>query len=299
MIQKNKRFKVPFVTLCLLFITLFSMPLMVSASSTSGGTSSSVKISVTEEDEALMELSGSVQTSLSQKPYALEDGGNISGSDLFVKDDKYPNGGTSDQYVYTINEDNFNRLSNSAKTSFVSDIVEYSSAVEESNPNVSESTVDRWWKDLQSQEGVGSKFMMEILKNTKPDFVSANRIYKPFSGPVGIALGLGSVLICALLGVSIVLDIFYITIPPFRMFSEGSSNGKKGFTSHLISHHAETAVKEAEGGNGGSKQPLAIYFKLQAFQMIILGICLLYLVSGQLYTLVGWILDLLRGFLHF
>ena len=74
-------------------------------------------------------------------------------------------------------------------------------------------------------------------------------------------------------------------------------------SSDLFSYDALYAVKsveeEGDGGKGRGKQSLGIYLRRRIGALILLGICLLYLVNGQLYTLVGWILDLLRGFLKF
>lgn len=277
----------------------FLMVFVVAGMVLSMGTSTFA--STNEEVTAMADLTTGVHDDLSGRSYSLAEGGSIQGKELFEEN---PNYDTTGNPVYTINEDTFNELSSAAQSEFVSDIVEQSNVVDKEKENVSESTVQLWWKELQTKEGVGSKFMTEILKNTKPDFVSANRIYSPFSGVIGTALGLGCVLICALLGLSMVCDIAYITIPPIQAFGGDGNGGNNGrsFKSFIFSASAKNAVKEAEqsmNGNGGWKQPLGIYFKHQAIQLIVLGICLLYLVSGQLYTLVGWILDLLRGFLHF
>lgn len=251
-----------------------------------------------QETAAMATLTSEVRSALATNEYSLAEGGSITGSNLFERNENYSSTG-----VYTINEANFNRLSSSAQSEFISDIVDESNTVQNSEEDVSETTVELWWKELQTKEGVGSKFLTEILKNTKPDFVSANRIYQPFSGMVGKILGLGCVLICALLGISMTCDIVYITLPPVQAFANDNSDGRKGgIKSFLFSAAAKNSVKLSEqsmNGNGTWRQALGIYFKHQAVALILLGICLLYLVSGQLYTLVGWILDLLRGFLHF
>ena len=108
----------------------------------------------------------------------------------------------------------------------------------------------------------------------------------------------------SLLGLVIVADIAYIALPPVRIFAEEGGEGKKGgIRSHLFSYEATQAVKIAENGggngNGETKQALGIYFKRRVVMLIVLGICLMYLVNGQIYTLVGWILDLVSGFLKF
>lgn len=241
------------------------------------------------EETAMTNLTNSVQGEMSEKTYKLEEGGTIKGSELLVKDDAYG---------YTIDEKNFKRLSSKGQKEAVSDIAEYSNQAVGVAEGVEEETVQLWWKELQSKQGVGSKFMTEILKNTKPDFVAANRVYAPLAEPIGVLMGIVSVALMSLLGLSMVSDIAYITLPPVRALAP-EGEGKKN--SYIFSHDAMYSVKEVEEGNGdgSKKQALGIYFKRKAFMLILLGICLLYLVQGELYTLVGYILDLVSGFLGF
>lgn len=246
------------------------------------------------EEEAMQNLTSNVHDAISDNKYTLDGGGSTTGSTIMVQE-------SDGSKTYTIDEDAYDGLTSSSQTSFVEDVVEASND-QIGKRGVTQDTVQIWFKDLQQKDGVGSKFMNVILKNTKPDFVTANAIYEPFSGIVGTLLGLGAVLIMALLGLVIVADIAYIALPPVRMFSEGGSNGAKkdGLRSHLFSNDAIKAVEIAENSpNDSPKQALGIYFKRRVVMLIILGICLLYLVQGQIYTLVGWILDLVSGFLKF
>lgn len=254
----------------------------------------SLTASAVSEEQAMQNLTTYVYGKMSQEEYALEGGGSIKGADLF-------NGKPSEGY--DLNEKEFSRLSSKAQTQVVSDIAKYSNEAVETDTarGVDESTVQNWWKNLQTKKGVGSKFMGEILKNTKPDFVTANKIYQPFSGLVGTVMGLGAIIIMGLLGLLMVLDISYIVIPPVRLAVDDSRS--RGNSSKLFSYDAIYAVQVAEEGggteNGEKKQALGIYFKRRVLMLIILGICLLYLVQGEIYTLVGWLLDLVNGFLGF
>lgn len=247
------------------------------------------------EEQAMQNLTTYVYGKMSQNEYSLDSGGSIKGSELF---EGKPSEG------YDLNESAFTSLSSKAQSDVVEDIARLSNEAIESSSvrGVEESTVQNWWKALQTKEGVGSKFMGEILKNTKPDFVTANRIYEPFSGLVGTLMGMGAVLIMAFLGLVLVADIAYITLPPIRLAY--SDKARNGGGSKIFSHDAIYAVQIAEeGGNsadgGEKKQALGIYFKRRVVMLIILGICLMYLVQGQIYTLVGYILDLVSGFLGF
>ena len=239
-------------------------------------------------------LKGDVYGEIAGNEYEKEGGGHLTGDEILVLD------GTE----YVFDEDAFNQLTSAAQTDIINDIKAASDNSVDTNADVSEETVQNWFKELQSIDGVGSKLMTTILGNTKPDFVTANTLYEPFSGIVGTILGLLSVLLMAFLGIVMVLDISYIALPPMRMLvAEGGNDGKnKTLKSNLISNDAIYAVKVAEdndGGDGSKKQALGVYLKRRIPMLILLGVCLLYLIQGQIYTLVGWILDLVSGFLGF
>lgn len=247
----------------------------------------------TADQQAMTSLQTYVYNVVSGRQYQVDGGGFLSGDQLLVRSGD----------GYDLDEDAFNTLSVSAQSELVSDIAELSNEAITAVDGgvVTESTVQNWWKELQSKDGVGTQFLNEILRNTRPDFVTANKIYQPFSGPIGIVLGLLSVLIIALLGIVILVDLFYIVIPPFRnIVSDGEGNKAMKFVkSKLISHEAITAVQVAESGGEDSKSALGIYIKKKAFSMILLVIALMYLVNNQLYTFIGWLLNLMRGFLGF
>ena len=244
---------------------------------------------------------GTKSVDASEKTYKLDGGGTVGYKELIDKD--------SDNTGY-INEAQFNRLRGSEKSKFLGDMNNVATATIDNSDIVTEDTRTTWLNNVQNCDGIGSQLMTALLQNTKPDYASANKIYKPFSGVVSTCLGLGAILIMAALGIVMVLDLSYIGIPLFRGFcdGEGSGNGQGGggAKSKLVSYEAHSAVQEAEGGQGGGgqgggskKTAVGIYFKKRVIMLIVLGICLLYLIQGQIFTLVSWILDLMSGFLGF
>lgn len=259
-----------------------------------------------EDDQALSELSTGVAQELASNSYKVEGGGSLNGSDLFVQDESYDK-----VNVQTIDEKNFNKLTSSAQSELVSDIAEKSNEYaddDKAHKSVTDDTVQNWWKQLQTKKGAGSKFLNVILENTKPDFVKANQIYAPFSGIIGTIMGIIAVVGMGLLGIVLVADIFYIVIPPVRMMvaeeggQPGEGRGSRTGKSKLFSDDALYAVKIAEessDGGGSKKQALGVYLKRRIPMLILLGICLMYLVSGSIYTLVGYVLDLVSGFIGF
>lgn len=274
-----------FTLICTLVV---AMSVGVFAKSTNKGVSSTA--------DAEANLQKYVHNQITGNTYELSGGGYITGNDILVPGD---NGG------YELDENKFQLLTSKAQSQVVSDIAKSSNASlsdsSQANSGITEQTVQNWWKKLQQSNGVGSKFLNTILENTKPDFVTANAIWKPFSGPVGVVLGLIAVMLMSFLGIVMVSDIAYITLPPVRLFVADDENGQKVAKSKIFSHDAIYAVQQAESdSDGGSpKHALGIYLKRRVIMLILLGICLLYLVQGQLYTFVGWVLDLVSGFLGF
>lgn len=173
---------------------------------------------------------------------------------------------------------------------------------------VTDETVRDFLTAMQNCSGMGSTLLASILQNTKPDFVTANRMYQPFSGPISTVIGLLCIVVVALLGLSMALDICYIVIPFVQLaLDPDNSNDKEGGAkglSRLVSHAALNAVKtqvDGGGANGQSgssnKSALGTYAKGRWKEMLLLGVCLLYLVSGQLYALVAQIINLMSGFI--
>lgn len=213
--------------------------------------------------------------------------------------------------------DTFDKLKPGAKQDFLSDVFTIANAVATDTANgyhtndlaPTDDTVADFMTQVQQQSGMGSAMLATLMQNTKPDYAAANRIYEPFSGTVGTILGLISVVVMALLGVTMALDIAYITIPAFQMAMNGGDTTGNGDKSKgiggVISQEAKKALQAVDGGAGGQggsgeyKAAIGIYFKYRWKGLVCLGICLLYLVQGQIYSFVGWFIDLFSGFLGF
>ena len=241
---------------------------------------------------------------VSKRRYKKKEGGTIVYTSLF-------NQGNTDM---PINQDALDSLTNGAKSSFLKDMLRVAYAkVELDKQNttdnaVTESTLTDYLSIIQSQAGVAGTLLASILSNVKADFIGGNRVFAPFAGPIGTGLGLIAILIMALLGLTMALDLAYIVIPPFQMLlGDGTGNGNesgKGFhVSGFISQEARMAVKSAEGGgqagSGEYKAAVWTYFKYRWKGLVLLGICLLYLIQGQMYSFVAWFLDLFSGLLGF
>lgn len=138
-----------------------------------------------------------------------------------------------------------------------------------------------------------SGLVRQLSEDVTVDMPAAYAWFRPFSGPLSVFLGCITIAIFALLGVSIVVDIAFLTIPALQwvLIRKSSENTKP----RLISLEAWDSYKEASITHSGV---LGIFFRKKAGQMIVLGICVLYLVSGNLFALVAKIIDYFQGLVN-
>ena len=157
--------------------------------------------------------------------------------------------------------------------------------------NVTDQTTQNWLKELQDNPGMGSRILQQTLGQTKPDFVSANAIYRPFSGMVGTLIALVAIIMMALLALTLAVDLMYITVPPARGLV------KEDGTSRLVSHEAISAVKAVEDGDGKGVA-LGYYLKKRFVSILVLAFCLVLLIQGEIFNFVGTMVDLTFGLVN-
>ncbi len=204
-------------------------------------------------------------------------------------------------------ESQFKELTTGGKQEFLEDLINVAYKADKSSETITPETVDDLFKKLQSVDGMGSQLMSSLLADIKPDYSTANNILEPFNGFVGIALGVISIFIMGALGLTMALDIAFVTIPALQIFLGDGGNGQGNTAvntfSKIVSSEARAAVSESEGGQGGAsggkKSGIGIYFKYRWKGLVVLGICLLYLVQGQIYAGIALLINLLSGFLGF
>lgn len=297
------RFKSRLLALVLLVIMCSSWSLSALASSVSAADAYSALV-VAVEKGYYMSADGSAEVDVQTKTYKTTGGGYLLYSEITCPlDDSEP----------FVDETQFAKLTSSSKQALLQDQLRIANLMAAdtdsgnaiSSGGVTNETVISMTNVLQQKSGMGSQLLATLLQNTKPDYVTANRIYEPFSGPIGTILGLGSIVIIAFLAVHMILDLCFINLPGIQLlFGDGDSKDGEKKYSKLISRAARTAVKQAEGesGNGssgGGKSATWIYFWSEVKELTILVIALLYLVAGAIFSGIAQIIDLFSGFLGF
>lgn len=141
-----------------------------------------------------------------------------------------------------------------------------------------------------------STLVRQLSNDVQADFASAYATFRPFSGTLGWIMGCIALGIFVALAFTVLLDMAYINLPAVQMMLSGYAEKHPG--RGIVSVEAVKAVKECASKEGTDYvNPLWVYMRCKTKQFVALGICLLYLVSGKLFTLVAYVVDLFNGFL--
>ena len=161
------------------------------------------------------------------------------------------------------------------------------------NSNVSKTNRNKIYNALCKQDEPTSALVRQLSEDVNADFAGAYKYFKPFSGPLGVVLGLLTLAIFVILGLTLVIDIAFITLP-FVQSCLLNNDGKAKF----VSIEAVNAVKEQESKSGSEYvNPIGIYLKSKTKQYIAIFICILYLMSGKIFSLLARFMDYFSGIL--
>lgn len=172
--------------------------------------------------------------------------------------------------------------------------------------NMSQEARSQVQKKFSSKDELGmtdAQLLTLMFAETKADLSTAMKWFGPFQGTVGLILGIGVVIIMVLLIASTVFDLVYIGLPMARNALDGKADSNGQAKPFGVSYDAVKVVQEHEqgggtGGSGGGGNGGNIYFaylKRRVLTYIILAVCILYLISGQLSSVIGWLLNLVSG----
>ena len=193
---------------------------------------------------------------------------------------------TSNDYIdISINNNVYSKLQQVDKQEFMSICLN-----EVQNSDISNINKTKIYNFFVNSDPSIAGLVRQLSSDVRVDMPSAYALFKPFSGPLGILLGCITIVIFALLGISIVVDIAFITIPGVQWIL--TKPAKDGGRPMWISLEAWDSVKVAETAHISA---LGVFFKKKTGQIMILSICILYLVSGNIFALVARIVDYFQG----
>lgn len=134
------------------------------------------------------------------------------------------------------------------------------------------------------------------LNSTSADLFTALKWLSPILEFMRILIGVGAIVIIMLLVASTVMDCVYIGLPMWREQQANKDGG--GGKPFGVSMEALSTVKEIESNieGGQYKNAYLLYFRRRALTYIILAICILYLIVGELGGLIQGLLNMVSGF---
>lgn len=143
---------------------------------------------------------------------------------------------------------------------------------------------------------VNNQLIGLAMDSTTADIFTALKWLSPILQFMRIIIGVGAIVIVILLIASTVMDCVYIGLPMWReqQANKDGGNGKP----FGVSMEALSTVKEVESNIEGGKYKNAylVYFRRRALTYIILAICILYLIAGELGGLIQGLLNMVSGF---
>ena len=164
------------------------------------------------------------------------------------------------------------------------------------NSQISKMNKTKLYNKVAELDESVSSLVRQLSDDVKADFASGYNMFKPFSGVLGTILGVLCLAIFIMLGITIIIDIAFITLPFLQIALTDRIEQKKKVS--IVSNEAVKAVEAAHNSSGTEYiNPMGYYLKHKVKQLIALGICLLYLVSGKIYYLMAQIIDLFQGWL--
>lgn len=137
-----------------------------------------------------------------------------------------------------------------------------------------------------------------VMDSTSADLFTSMKWISPLLPIVRVIFGIGSILIIMLLVGSTVIDLAFIGLPFARELMAKKENGENGRV-RFVTSEAQSVIQETEAslgsGDGVYKNAYMLYFRRRALTYIILSICLLYLIAGEIGGLIAWLLKLGSG----
>ena len=141
---------------------------------------------------------------------------------------------------------------------------------------------------ISQQDTAVTAAMKYLQVNAGADLIEAEKWFAPFNSVVGTIMGVLCILIFLFLGLSILLDIFYIVVPPFQALLDAGSDGTK--RPWGVSREAWGSMRDAEKTDE-YKNVLSMYFKRRVGVLLIVAVAIMYLISGEIYDIVIWFVE--------
>lgn len=210
------------------------------------------------------------------------------------------NGGTEqtllsyDSNKVTFNQTNFDNATPDSRKKVMSAYVQ---ALQESavSKQGQQSVIDGL---SASSKDVSTMLIPMVMDSTSADLYTAMKWVNPILPIVRVIFGVGAICISIFLIGSTIVDLCFIGLPIAREALQNKGDQKGSGKVPFVSADAMSVIKESESSldsSGGYKNAYLIYFKRRVLTYIIIAVCLLYLIVGELGGLISWLLSLGSG----
>ena len=140
---------------------------------------------------------------------------------------------------------------------------------------------------ITEQDSSVASAVKYLQTDTSADFAEAKAWFAPFSGPISTVLGLLCILIFVFMGASMIFDIAYLVLPGFQLILEHGEEHKRPFG---VSNAAWKTNRQISDVNNNDNV-MSVYLKKRIPEMLLISICLGYLVSGKIYSVMVYFID--------
>lgn len=213
--------------------------------------------------------------------------------DTSVPDKKFLKFDTTTGAV-TVNITAFNNATEKSRKQVLGDLIK-----ELHNSSVSEQSQQKLIDEMSASNGDVSRLLIPlVMDSTSADLFTAMKWINPILPIVRVIFGLGAIITAIVTIASTIMDLIFIGLPVGREFLENRQDQNGGKKPPFVSADAVSVIRETESAldsSGGYKNAYVMYFKRRILTYIVLAICLLYLVVGELGGLIAWLLNLGSG----
>lgn len=140
---------------------------------------------------------------------------------------------------------------------------------------------------IAEQDNPTSAAIKYLKSDASADFVEAKAWFRPFSGVIGTIMGVICLVVFLLMGISCLFDCAYLCLPTFQALLEHGEDHKRPFG---VSREAWRAMKDVTA-DMKYRNIMSVYFSRRAPVVIVCCICLAYIISGQVYDVIVFIID--------
>ena len=152
--------------------------------------------------------------------------------------------------------------------------------------NLKPKSKNKLYNFLSLQDGDASKILRNLEKDLTADIANGRDVYLPFSGTVTTILGLIALGVFIGVGISMVIDISYLTLP---MVQKSFDEKPDKTLPKLVSSQAYFVARERESNEKGNY--LYSYLKKRSVAVALVMISLGYLSSSLIFEAVGYVVQ--------